>query len=67
MKLIGTSDTPTGNVLYNVLCSWRGKMMLWKYCSFFATNYHLGYVGGMLLYPKWQAWRSGASRHVSHQ
>jgi len=43
MRLIGASDTPTGGkVLYNVLCSWRGKMMPWRYCYFFATNYYLG-------------------------
>jgi len=25
MRLNGASDTPTGKVLYNVLCSWRGN------------------------------------------
>jgi len=31
-----------GKALYNVLRSWREKMMLWKYWCFFTSNYHLG-------------------------
>jgi len=25
-------------------CSRRGKMMLWKQCCFFTSNYYLGYL-----------------------